>query len=231
MTYEDALRDLRAPLDRSRIKGVTVGGGGQAPYLPAYDVIQTANRIFGEDGWSYRVIGEPQFIQNPALWYVTVEVTALGVTRTDVGTNPLANKRDEPPNAGHFEMSIKGAVSDGLKRALRTFGDQFGLSLADKDAEAEALRQERQQGSQGGAQRSEPSPPQLRAQTPPSDGERPLENVGQLFMWARTNKGIERDAVCKILGVQLNNAKNDITDLEAARTAIKVAVQAGGQGG
>ena len=32
------------------------------------------------------------------------------------------------------ELAMKEAVSDGVKRALKNFGDQFGLSLYDKEA-------------------------------------------------------------------------------------------------
>ncbi len=34
------------------------------------------------------------------------------------------------------ELAMKEAVSDGVKRALKNLGDQFGLSLYDKEARA-----------------------------------------------------------------------------------------------
>ena len=38
----------------------------------------------------------------------------------------------------HYDTASKGAVSDALKRALRTFGAQFGNSLYDKGRHGQA---------------------------------------------------------------------------------------------
>ena len=55
----------------------------------------------------------------------TVRVTVPGApSRTDVGFHTVAEENGE----GH-ETAYKGAVTDALKRALRTFGDQFGNAL------------------------------------------------------------------------------------------------------
>ena len=54
-----------------------------------------------------------------------VRVTVPGAPpRTDVGFHAVA---EETPD-GH-ETAVKGAVTDGLKRALRSFGDRFGNGL------------------------------------------------------------------------------------------------------
>ena len=54
-----------------------------------------------------------------------VRVTVPGAPpRTDVGFHTVAEETGE----GH-ETAFKAAVTDGLKRALRTFGDQMGNSL------------------------------------------------------------------------------------------------------
>ena len=55
----------------------------------------------------------------------TVRVTVPGSpSRTDVGFQTVAEETAE----GH-ETASKGAVTDALKRALRSYGDQFGNSL------------------------------------------------------------------------------------------------------
>ena len=55
----------------------------------------------------------------------TVRVNVPGsVPRTDVGFHTVAEETGE----GH-ESAIKGAVTDALKRALRSYGDQFGNGL------------------------------------------------------------------------------------------------------
>ncbi len=48
--WSDILEDLRADLDLSRVK-TRPQGKLKIPYLEGDDVINTANRIFGEDGW------------------------------------------------------------------------------------------------------------------------------------------------------------------------------------
>ena len=126
---------LEAPLDAGRIAKRQGRGAGSFDYLPTFDVIDAANRIFGFDGWSYevrecRLVHE---IDNGAVLYrADVSVTALGVTRQDIG---FCDSRDSSPAAAH-DMAAKGAISDGLKRALRTFGNQFGNCLYDKETTA-----------------------------------------------------------------------------------------------
>ena len=54
-----------------------------------------------------------------------VRVTVPGAPpRTDVGFHAVTEETAD----GH-ETAIKGAVTDGLKRALRSFGDRFGNGL------------------------------------------------------------------------------------------------------
>ena len=42
-------------------------------------------------------------------------------------------------NGNDHENAVKGAETDAIKRALRTFGNQFGLPLYDKEENAENL--------------------------------------------------------------------------------------------
>ena len=64
-------------------------------------------------------------VTRTAAYAAVVRVTVPGApSRTDVGFQPLS---DESPE-GH-ETAFKGAVTDALKRALRSFGDRFGNGL------------------------------------------------------------------------------------------------------
>jgi recombination DNA repair RAD52 pathway protein len=72
-----------------------------------------------------------------------------------VGTEVAAYTRDgHAPSPQSHETAIKGAVTDGIKRALRSFGDQFGASLYDKDANlgAEYAAWQREQAGEQAAQ-------------------------------------------------------------------------------
>jgi len=64
-----------------------------------------------------------------AAYKAVVSVTAMGTTFDDVGFGIDTSYQN--PLAPH-ELAQKEAVSDAEKRALRHFGDQFGLTLYDK---------------------------------------------------------------------------------------------------
>ncbi len=151
---------LDAPLDPSKVSTLTFGGRN-APYLEGWYVISAANGIFGYDGWSYEVLSvEPISSWNVTrtrrtetvevrvtLYQARVRVEALGTSRTDVGTNIA-----EDATAEAHETAIKGAATDGLKRALRTFGAQFGNELYDKNPPRPAEAPQGPQEARGVAQ-------------------------------------------------------------------------------
>jgi len=130
---EWTLGKLAAPLNPGRV----ALDPRNNPYLEGWDVIAAANHYFGFDGWSSRVddvsVAARAVVdrdRGPVEIYVyqaRVTVTAGGVTHSDVGTSPTSDARPEA-----HETAIKGATTDGLKRALRQFGSQFGNDLYDK---------------------------------------------------------------------------------------------------
>ena len=128
MFSNDQLVRLQAPLDESR---VAVHPHTNRDYLQTWDCIRMANEIFGEDGWSYKLT----HLQVTPFGYVAgVEVSIGTVIRNDVGFGDFAPKLGDASNvnASSYDTASKGAVSDALKRALRSFGPQFGNTLYDK---------------------------------------------------------------------------------------------------
>jgi DNA repair and recombination protein RAD52 len=130
---EIQISELEKKLDPRHVKPPPKGKYGE--YIEGWHAIAEANRIFGFDGWSYQVksLTETNSIENmPGKWAIgylaVVSVTAGGVTREDVGHGQGHGK-----SLGDVhDSAIKEAVTDGLKRALRTFGNPFGLALYDK---------------------------------------------------------------------------------------------------
>lgn len=132
---------LEAPLDPRRISQRQGAGNKALSYIQTHDAKRTANRIFGYDGWSYeqtsvRCTSEERVTKNGRNgWFVsyiaTVTFEAVGVRRGDVGYGDAVEYRElmGPPH----ELASKEAVSDGLKRCLASFGDQFGLVLYGDD--------------------------------------------------------------------------------------------------
>ena len=128
---------LAQPLDASLVSRRKGRGNRSVSYLEGRTVIDQANRIFGHGGWGHEVVGDVALrdldqvntqtgeVRRIRAYAATVKVTVPGAPpRTDVGFQPVADETAE----GH-ETAFKGSVTDALKRALRTFGAQFGNSL------------------------------------------------------------------------------------------------------
>jgi len=128
---------LAQPLDPQLVSQRKGRGGRMFDYVEGHTAIDQANRIFGFGGWGFELVGDVTLRRieqaDPRTGEVTgsdaysavVKVTVPGAPgRTDVGFQPVT---DDSPE-GH-ETAYKGAVTDALKRALRSFGDRFGNGL------------------------------------------------------------------------------------------------------
>ena len=128
---------LSQPLDPALVSQRRGRAGRTFSYIEGHTVIDEANAIFGYGGWGYEVVGDVTLreIENVdtgtgevkliRAYSAPVRVTVPGAPpRTDIGFHAVA---EETPD-GH-ETAVKGAVTDGLKRALRSFGDRFGNGL------------------------------------------------------------------------------------------------------
>lgn len=147
----EQIEALKAKLDAKHVKKPPQGKYGD--YVPAWHVIAEANRIFGFDGWAYSLT---KLDQTNAGWreltdrdgkkydrfdcgyLAVVKVTildengVLNIDRQDVGHGQGYSKTNE---GDAHDSAIKEAVTDALKRCLRTFGNPFGLALYDKSQE------------------------------------------------------------------------------------------------
>jgi DNA recombination protein Rad52 len=123
---------LEAPLDPAVVK--PAGNGVKGDYIEGWHAINEANRIFGFDGWSYTTeLKEVSQLTNQngniEIGYICkCTVEALGVTRQDIGYGSGAAKKAGDAHEG----AVKEAVTDALKRCLRSYGNVFGLALYDK---------------------------------------------------------------------------------------------------
>lgn len=144
--WEAAAVELRKPLAASAIKPPPKGKFGE--YVDALHVIREANRIFGEFGWSYEITRMEQtssgiydltgnngaYQQFRCSFMCCIKVHVNGVTREGAAVG-MGNGK--PENASDvIESAVKEAETDALKRALRSFGNTFGLALYDKDKDA-----------------------------------------------------------------------------------------------
>ena len=125
---------LDQPLDSALVSQRRGRGGKSFDYLEGHVVIAQANAIFGYGGWGYDLVGDVTLRQvetvdpqtgevKVSLGYsAPVRVTVAGAPpRTDIGVHPVTEETFD----GH-DTAMKGAVTDGMKRAFRSFGVQFG---------------------------------------------------------------------------------------------------------
>lgn len=138
MDWKTATPLLEAKLDPSHIKPPSKFGP-KGDYIEGWHAIAEANRIFGHGNWSYTIKGltkdavtEGKNGKGDAQWQAAytaiVTVTVGDVIREDVGFGSGFAKQI----GDAIEGATKEAVTDALKRALRTFGNPFGLALYDK---------------------------------------------------------------------------------------------------
>jgi len=138
MEWDKVKVELQKPLSPDAIKPPPQGKFGE--YVTGLHVIREANRIFGEDAWSYEitrlemtnrtVVGEQLRIG----YLCSVRVNVDGTYREGVSAGSGIGKATS--EADHHDSAIKEAETDALKRALRTFGNTFGLALYEKDINA-----------------------------------------------------------------------------------------------
>ena len=156
---------LGQPLDPALVSQRKGRAGRTYDYLEGHVVIDQANRIFGFGGWGYELAGDATLreienvdtktgeVKRIQFYSAPVRVTVAGaLPRTDIGFNAVAED-----NADGHETAIKGAVTDGMKRALRSFGVQFGNGFYGDQPEEEPKAQQtaaRQTARNGGASRS-----------------------------------------------------------------------------
>ena len=128
---------LAQPLDSRLVSQRKGRGGRKFDYIEGHTAIDQANRIFGFGGWGYELIGDVTLreieqtdsrsgeITRSVAYSAVVRVNVPGApSRTDVGFQAVTDESLD----GH-ETAFKGAVTDALKRALRSFGDRFGNGL------------------------------------------------------------------------------------------------------
>ena len=155
---------LAQPLDPALVSQRKGRGGRKFDYIEGHTAIDQANRIFGFGGWGYELIGDVTMRQiestdsrtgevtRSAAYSAMVRVTVPGApSRTDVGFQAVTDESAD----GH-ETAFKGAVTDALKRALRSFGDRFGNGLYGDPPTASRSSRDAERSSQAAERSSRP---------------------------------------------------------------------------
>ena len=146
MDWEELNPLLQEKLEPQYIKKAPPGKFGD--YVEGYHVISEANRIFGEDGWSYeitrleKVSEQTVTLESRGSKYEQFRVGYLCTVKVYVNDHSFKEGASVGVGLGspksiadHHESAIKEAETDALKRALRSYGNTFGLALYDKTRE------------------------------------------------------------------------------------------------
>ncbi|KAG8509073.1 DNA repair protein RAD52 [Galemys pyrenaicus] len=135
--YQTIQSALRQRLGPEYISSRMAGGGQKVCYIEGHRVINLANEMFGYNGWAHSVTQQNvDFVDlNNGKFYVGVCAFVRvqlkdGSYHEDVGYGVSEGLKSK---ALSLEKARKEAVTDGLKRALRSFGNALGNCILDKD--------------------------------------------------------------------------------------------------
>ncbi|KIL62747.1 hypothetical protein M378DRAFT_80777 [Amanita muscaria Koide BX008] len=122
------------------------GGGQKLTYAEGWKIINLANEVFGFNGWSSNLVNiTTDFVDyDEGSKRYSIGVTAIvrvtlrdGVHHEDIGYGMIENSKSK---GMALDKCKKEAVTDGLKRALRNFGNILGNCLYDKAYTQEVVK-------------------------------------------------------------------------------------------
>jgi DNA recombination protein Rad52 len=113
-------------------------GGSDVHYIETWRVIQIANTVLGFNGWSSNIVEISQdYLEAPAPGRFSCGFSAIvrvslkdGSYHEDIGYGTSDNQKSK---GAAIANGKKNAVSDALKRALKNFGNQLGLTIYDRE--------------------------------------------------------------------------------------------------
>ncbi len=152
MFDESTIRKLNEPLPKELVKTREGANKQKLSYVPGFFVIQQANELFGHGNWNSEIIdikkthdavetkvkNQKEYEQYSVAYLAHIKLTVKNghdvCVHEDIGFGDGTASNTSYGVRSSIELATKEAATDGLKRCLRKFGDQFGLSLYDKDA-------------------------------------------------------------------------------------------------
>ncbi|XP_069807585.1 DNA repair protein RAD52 homolog isoform X2 [Dendropsophus ebraccatus] len=135
--YQAVQNALRQKLGPEYISSRQAGGGQKVCYIEGHKVVSLANEMFGYNGWSHSVTQQNVDFVDLSNGKFYVGVCAFvkvqlkdGSYHEDVGYGVSEGLKSK---ALSLEKARKEAVTDGLKRALKCFGNALGNCILDKE--------------------------------------------------------------------------------------------------
>ena len=209
MFSKEQIEILNEELNSNRIK-TREKGNINLSYIEGFDVIDTANKVFGFGNWSYSISKLDQVSQevnqnqnNVVCYKAVVQIQihnndhSLTVNRQDVGFGTGVAKS----LADAHEGAAKEAVTDAIKRCFRSFGNQFGNSLYDK-----TKNHQNQDSSYQQNQNYNQKPPQNNQQQ-----QQPYQNVNRNpnYQTPQNNQSFDQYEYQSLFNLGLNIIENN----------------------
>uniref|UniRef100_A0A3P8S4W6 DNA repair protein RAD52 homolog n=1 Tax=Amphiprion percula TaxID=161767 RepID=A0A3P8S4W6_AMPPE len=135
--YQAVQNALRQKLGPEYISTRVAGGGQKVCYIEGHRVVSLANEMFGYNGWSHSIsqqnVDFVDFVNGK--FYVGVSAFVKvqlkdGAFHEDVGYGVSEGLKSK---ALSLEKARKEAVTDGMKRALKCFGNALGNCILNKE--------------------------------------------------------------------------------------------------
>ncbi|XP_030621102.1 DNA repair protein RAD52 homolog [Chanos chanos] len=180
--YQAVQNALRKKLGPEYISTRLAGGGQKVCYIEGHRVISLANEMFGYNGWSHSVSQQNVDFVDLINGKFYVGVSAFvkvqlkdGTYHEDVGYGVSEGLKSK---ALSLEKARKEAVTDGLKRALKCFGNALGNCILNKEYLIAINKIPK-----------EPQPPLSLAETKRSDSEPAVEQAryDSMTCWYKTS--------------------------------------------
>ncbi|CAJ1056921.1 DNA repair protein RAD52 homolog [Xyrichtys novacula] len=134
--YQAVHNALQQRLGPEYISTRVAGGGQKVCYVEGHRVISLANEMFGYNGWSHSISQQNVDFVDLINGKFYVGVSAFikvqlkdGAYHEDVGYGVSEGLKSK---ALSLEKARKEAVTDGMKRALKCFGNALGNCILDK---------------------------------------------------------------------------------------------------
>ena len=215
------IEKLEQPLDPALVSQREGSGRKFYDYLKGHRVIEQANRIFGYGGWGYELVGDVTLRRVETVdartgavkvtqgYSAPVRVTVAGaLPRTDIGVHPVTDDTID----GH-DTAMKAAVTDGLKRAFRGFGEQFGNTFYGDEQQTSAPQPERVPVQSNGNGRQALAGRSQRQAQPADGSDAQAAKLRKRLVEIALEQGFDEDGVRSAV---VNRTGKSIDDLTAA---------------
>ncbi|XP_078424414.1 DNA repair protein RAD52 homolog isoform X2 [Cetorhinus maximus] len=135
--YQAIQNALQRRLGPEYISQRPAGGGQKVCYIEGHRIVNLANELFGYNGWSHSITQQNVDFVDLINGKFYVGVSAFvkvqlkdGAFHEDVGYGVSEGLKSK---ALSLEKARKEAVTDGLKRSLKSFGNVLGNCILDKE--------------------------------------------------------------------------------------------------